>query len=112
MAIAPPRTLTFASSNFEHPDAGQGLGGKGLVQFDQIDVGQLQAGSLERLLVAGTGPVPITHGSTPATAVARTRTSGFRPNSLGLSADITSMRRGAVVQRRAVAGGDGAQLRA
>ena len=36
--------------------AGQGLGGKRLVQLEQVDVTDGQTGTLERLLVAGTGP--------------------------------------------------------
>ena len=40
--------------------------------------------------MAGTGPVPITHGSTPTTAVATTRTSGFKPSSFAFSSDMTS----------------------
>ncbi len=40
--------------------------------------------------VAGTGPVPITAGSTPTTAVATIRTSGFSPSSLAFSSDMIS----------------------
>jgi len=32
---------------FEHPDAGEGLGGEGFVQLDQVDVRELEAGPLE-----------------------------------------------------------------
>ena len=45
---------------------------------------------LSAFCVAGTGPVPITAGSTPATAVARTFTSGLRPSDLARSSLITS----------------------
>ena len=55
MAIAPPRTLTFDSSICEHPDAGHRLGGKGLVELDQVDVVKCQAGALERFLSGGHG---------------------------------------------------------
>ena len=64
----------------EHADAGQGLRGKGFVNLDQVDVVQLQPARFSAFCVAGTGPVPITAGSTPTTAVATTRTSGFRPS--------------------------------
>ena len=40
--------------------------------------------------MAGTGPVPITAGSTPTTAVATIRTSGLRPSALAFSSDMTS----------------------
>ena len=45
---------------------------------------------LRAFFVAGTGPVPITAGSTPTTAVATTRTSGLRPSDLAFSSDMTS----------------------
>ena len=50
MAIAPPRTLTFGFVEFEHADAGEGLGGEGFVELDEVDVGELEAGALERFL--------------------------------------------------------------
>ena len=37
------------------------------------------------LCVAGTGPMPMTEGSTPATAMERMRTLGFKPSSLARS---------------------------
>ena len=40
--------------------------------------------------VAGTGPVPITAGSTPTTAVATTRTSGLSPSDSARSSDMMS----------------------
>ena len=42
------------------------------------------------LVTAGTGPVPISAGSTPATAVDRTRTKGCRPSRRAVSSDMTS----------------------
>src|SRR5207245_2372537 len=40
------------------------------------------------LCVAGTGPRPITDGSTPATAIARMRAFGFSPSSRARSSDM------------------------
>ena len=41
-------------------DAGEHLGGEGLVELDQVDVVDRQAGALERLAGrAGTGPMPM-----------------------------------------------------
>jgi hypothetical protein len=45
---------------------------------------------LSTFCVAGTGPVPITAGSTPTTAVASTRASGLSPSALARSADMIS----------------------
>ena len=52
---------------------------KGLVHFDQIDVIQSQPCPLQaRVLVAGTGPRPISLGSTPAIPQFTIRPSGLR----------------------------------
>ena len=83
MAIAPPRTLTFASSSVEHADAGQRLGGERFVELDQVDVGEREAGALERFLRGRHGAGAHHAGSTPATAVARTFASGLRPSDFG-----------------------------
>ena len=66
---------------------------------------------LSAFWVAGTGPVPMTAGSTPTTAVARMRTIGLRPKDLARSSDMIRSARGAVVERRAVTGGDGPDAR-
>ena len=52
----------------EFPDDGQGLGGKGLVEFDQVDVGQGEAGAAEGFGNAKRGPTPISSGRQPAAA--------------------------------------------
>ena len=62
------------------------------------------------LRVAGTGPKPMTAGSTPATAVDTTRASGLRPRARARSASTSRTADGAVVDARAVAGRDGAAL--
>ena len=41
--------------------------------------------------VAGTGPVPITAGSTPTTADASTRTSGLSPSDSAFSGDMINI---------------------
>ena len=48
-AIAPPFTFTFSGSRPSGLDHGQGLGGEGLVQLDEVDVGEREAGLLQRL---------------------------------------------------------------
>ena len=52
------------------------------------------------LRVAGTGPTPMTAGSTPATAVATTRASGRRPSSAAFS-DVVTMHIDAAVKHGA-----------
>ncbi len=42
------------------------------------------------LRVAGTGPIPITSGETPATAVATTRAIGVMPRAFAYASDTTS----------------------
>ena len=74
----------------EQLDHRQRLGRERLVDLDQVDVVQLQPGALQGLVRAGTGPMPITDGSTPATAIARIRTFGFSPSSLARSSDMIS----------------------
>ena len=46
----------------EFPDDGQGLGGKGLVEFDQADLAAEGFGNAKR------GPTPISSGRQPAAA--------------------------------------------
>ena len=52
------------------------LRGKCLVHLEHIDVVDLQAGALQHLAVAGTGPMPMIRGSTPAWRSATSRASG------------------------------------
>ena len=108
MAIAPPRTLTFDSSMLEHSDAGEGLGGERFVEFDEVDVGELQAGALECLLRGGDG-AGAHHGRVDA---GDGRGADFHQRReaerLGPLFAHHQQRGGAVVERRAVAGGHGA----
>jgi hypothetical protein len=48
-ATAPPLTLTFCGIEPRLLDHGQGLAGEGLVQLDEVDVGQREARQLQRL---------------------------------------------------------------
>ena len=59
--------------------APRGLRGERLVDLDQVDVGERPPGPCERLRGAGTGPMPMIRGGTPATATDRTRASGASP---------------------------------
>ena len=43
----------------EFPDARYGLGGERFVQFDQINIVDLQAGPLQRFARRRNGPIPI-----------------------------------------------------
>ena len=47
--------VDFSFVHLEHADAGQRLGGEGFVELDEVDVGQLEAGALERFLRGGHG---------------------------------------------------------
>ena len=68
MAIAPPLTLTLLRVEPELAHDGQRLRGERLVELDEVDVVDAEAGALERRRDAGIGPRPIVAGSTPATA--------------------------------------------
>ena len=68
----------------EHADAGQGLGGEGFVELDQVDVGQREAGALEGLLRGRHGAGAHHDGSTPATAVATHADQRLQAQRLGL----------------------------
>ena len=59
---------------------------------------------------AGIGPMPMTRGSTPATAEATNAPSGSMPSSRAFSSEAIDDRGRAVVQPGRVAGGDGAAL--
>ena len=49
----------------QSPQHGQGLRGERLVQFEQVDVGDLEAGPASSRRVAGSGPIPMIRGGTP-----------------------------------------------
>jgi len=70
IAKAPPRTLTLFGSAFRSLITDRVLRGEGFIDFNQVDVVELEPGRSKALCVAGTGPMPITEGSTPATAMA------------------------------------------
>ena len=55
------------------------LRGEGFVQLEEIDLSTRQPRALERRVTAGTGPMPMTFGSTPVVAYARMRASGAVP---------------------------------
>ena len=50
MAMAPPRTLTFSGSAFSSLMTASAWDGEGLVDLDQVDVCELQAGPFEGLV--------------------------------------------------------------
>ena len=66
-AIAPPLTFTRSGSS-RALDAREGLARERLVELDEIEVVHFQAGASQGLAVAGTGPIPMSAGSTPASA--------------------------------------------
>ncbi len=73
----------------EFAQARQHLRGKRLVQFDEVDVLEGQAGRASSLRTAGTGPVPNRSGATPAVAYPSQRASGVRPSVFARAADIS-----------------------
>ena len=95
----------------ELADAGEHLGREGLVQLDEVDVVDVEAGALERLAAwPGPGPMPMYAGSTPAAPLDTMRASGSRPSSRGALLGRQHHARGAVVDLRRVAGGHRAAL--
>ena len=52
----------------EIAEHGEGLRGERFVELDDVHLRQSQTGARQDLRVAGTGPMPITRGATPATA--------------------------------------------
>jgi hypothetical protein len=58
---------------------GQRLRGKGFVELEHIDVRKTQLVFSSSLRVAGTGPIPMIRGATPATALATMRARGSSP---------------------------------
>ena len=72
-AIAPPFTFTRSGSSPSSRIADEALGGERLVQLDQVELVDADPRPLQQLATAGTGPMPITRGSTPTTALADER---------------------------------------
>ena len=58
---------------FQRAHAGQALRGKGLVQLDQVDVGQRQLALASTFCTAVTGAMKISLGATPLVALATMR---------------------------------------
>ena len=68
-AMAPPFTLTLRRVELQLAQHGQALGGEGLVQLEEVDAGRRPAPAFSSALrTAGTGPMPMTFGSTAAEA--------------------------------------------
>jgi len=59
--------------------------GECLIEFDQIHVGELEPSFPHANSVAGTGPMPLTLGGTPAMPQETSLTSGLRPSSAAFS---------------------------
>ena len=64
----PPFTLRLLRIDTQILAYRQRLCGKCFICFDQIDIRQLKSGLFRAFLVAGTGPIPMMEGSTPADA--------------------------------------------
>ena len=68
-AMAPPLTLVRSAVELELAVAGQDLGRERLVDLDHVDLGRASSPARPAAsAVAGTGPEPMTCGSTPALA--------------------------------------------
>ena len=83
--------------------AGEDLSGERLVDLDQVDLIEGEAGGVEGAADGRTGPIPMNAGSTPATPWATMRASGWassRPAAASVADDDAG---GAVVERRGVA---------
>ena len=70
--------VELAAIEVEFAIAGEHLRGKGLVEFDEIEVREFEGVFLFELAEAGTGPMPMMRGSTPAELAARMRAIGLR----------------------------------
>ena len=79
------------------------LRGEGLVQLDEVELVDGDAGAREQLADRGTGPIPITAGSTPATAEPRKVAEGLDPELARPLGARDDERRGAVVDPARVA---------
>jgi len=87
MAIAPPHGFTRGSSfgDLEVVEEREHLDRERLVDLDQADVVHREPLPGQELLVAGTGPMPMTSGSTPANWKSTRRILAGRPSSLATS---------------------------
>ena len=74
----------------ELPADRDGLRGERLVELEEVDVPHRQPGRCSAARTAGTGPMPITRGGTPALAYARMRASGVRPSAWARDSLITT----------------------
>ena len=63
-----PFGLVRSGGQAELADHGQRLRGERLVHLEHVDVVDLQPRAVEYLCTAGTGPMPMIRGSTPAWA--------------------------------------------
>jgi hypothetical protein len=63
----------------ELAQAGERLRGEGLVQLDRVEIRDLELQPLAEPPDAGTGPIPMTLGGTPAEAAPRMRARGVSP---------------------------------
>src|SRR5262252_2778774 len=87
-AIAPPLTLIFeVSQPISLLTAIACAANASLISRRSRSFG-VQPAFDKHSFEAGTGPMPINFGSTPADEYALTRTSGFRPRLFAFSADI------------------------
>ena len=91
-AIAPPLTFSLSAGNRQVAQHRQHLRRERFVQLDQIEVVERRPVRSSSFFTAGTGPMPIRRGSTPALAQPRIRASGLTPRAFRV-ASATSRRR-------------------
>ena len=89
-AIAPPLTLSLSDRDRQVLQHREHLRGERFVQLDEIEVVEREPGLLQQLLTAGTGPMPIRRGSTPALAQPMIRASGFSRRAFAGAALMTT----------------------
>ena len=100
-AIAPPFTFTFSRSRPSSRIDGEALRRERLVELDEVELADTSTPvRSSSLRTAGIGPMPITRGSTPATALPTNAPSGSTPSSRAFSSRRDHERRGAVVDAR------------
>ena len=107
-AIAPPLTLSLSGVDPELACRRDHLGREGLVDLDEVDVVDGEPGAGERLREASTGPRPMISGDSAAHAGRDDPGERGQAELAGPGVGHDDDRRGAVVERTAVAGGDGA----
>ena len=104
-AMAPPSRFTLLSSRPSSPHAGEGLRGEGLVQLDHVEVARRRCPPRSSALrEARTGPMPITSGAQPETAIDFDLRQRLQPVRLGVFRGAHQHRRRAIRQRRGGAG--------